>query len=198
MVHQNSIIRTALARVTVASMATLYATTAQAADGCKFLLCIAGPWTSIAACVPTVREVFRDLALGRAFPTCAMSGAGNGAGNQWLGESTCPAMYRQYDNYNGGFVMCSYRGRITVNINGALWSQVYWDFGGNISTWYSDQARTSLSQPGSAPLDDTFDTDMARWNRPNVSGCSSQGGTPVFDVYGAFERCAMPDSGGGA
>ena len=46
----------------LAVFSMLSATSVHAADGCKFLLCIAGPWSSISQCVPTVHDVFRDLA----------------------------------------------------------------------------------------------------------------------------------------
>jgi len=44
---------------------------AQAADGCKFLLCMgAVNPMGIAECAPTVKEVVRDLAKGKSLPTC--------------------------------------------------------------------------------------------------------------------------------
>lgn len=181
----------------LAVFSLLSTTSAHAADGCKFLLCIAGPWSSISQCVPTVHEVFRDLARGRGFPTCNMSGAGNSAGNAWATEATCPIMYRQYDAESGAYASCTYPGRISVYINGALWSQVYWNTSGNTSTWYSDAARTSLTQPGAAPLDDTFLNDVTGWNSYQVGSCTSRGGTPVFGEFGAFVSCNLPDYGGG-
>lgn len=54
------------ASMAIASVTMFASTSAHAVDGCKFLLCIAGPWTSIPACVSTVKQVFRDLARGRA------------------------------------------------------------------------------------------------------------------------------------
>lgn len=182
------------------AMLSMFSTTsAHAADGCKFLLCIAGPWASISQCVPTVREVFRDLARGRPFPTCSMSGAGNSANNTWVDRAACPSMYRQYDSESGSYVGCSYPGRISVYVNGGLWSQVFWNMGGDTSTVYSDTARTSLTQqPGSLPLDDLFLNDLNGWNSARVSQCRSAGGTVEFDLFGAFTRCNYPDwSGGG-
>lgn len=51
-----------------------FSATAQAADGCKFVLCMgaANPM-GIAECAPTVREVLRDLKKGKALPTCKLS-----------------------------------------------------------------------------------------------------------------------------
>lgn len=43
-----------------------------AADGCKALLCFANPNgpMAVSECVPTVKEVLRDMAKGDPFPTC--------------------------------------------------------------------------------------------------------------------------------
>jgi hypothetical protein len=181
------------------AMLSMFSTTsAHAADGCRFLLCIAGPWSSIAECRPTVYEVFHDLARGRPFPTCDMSGSGNGANNIWTSEASCPSMYRQYNPESGAYAGCTYPGRIAVYINGGLWSQVYWNMSGNTSTWYSDAARSGLTQqPESTPLDDTFLRDLTGWNSGQVSRCQSGGGTAAFDAFGALQRCTYPDSAGG-
>ncbi len=71
------------------------ALSANAADGCLVLLCLAAPnWSSIPQCVPPIRSVLDDLAHGRPFPTCDMSGAGNSAGNQGASApGFCPAQY---------------------------------------------------------------------------------------------------------
>lgn len=186
----------ALASFFIGVFGLLAAPSAQAADGCKFLLCIAGPWNSIAECRPTVREVFRDLARGRPFPMCAMSGAGNAASNNWATEQTCPAMYRQY-NHDGMYSGCTYPGRIEVFIEGRPWSTVYWGFGDNTSTYWTPEALSKLNQPGAAPVDQTFQNDVNSWNAGRVGQCTSQGGTVVYDSYGAFVSCTLPDWGGG-
>lgn len=134
-----------------------------AADGCKFLLCIAGPWQQIVQCRPTVLEVFRDLALGRPFPACDLSGEGNSAASQWTTEETCPNFYRHYHPNSGAYLRCTFAGKIDVLINGSLWSTVYWDRSGRAgtSTWYSDEARTSLTAD---LLDPRYDADKAAWD----------------------------------
>lgn len=185
-------------KAAAAALLLLTATGACAADGCKFLLCIAGPWTGIPLCVPTVHEVFRDLALGRPFPICSMSGSGNSAGNTWVDEAGCPSMYRQYNAESGSYIGCTYPGRISVYLNGSLWSHVFWNMSGGTSTMYTDTARASLTQqPGALPLDDLFRNDLSAWNVPRVSHCLSGGGTVEFDAFGGFQRCIFPDLGGG-
>jgi hypothetical protein len=65
--------------------------TASAVDGCEVLLCLAAPngWSGIAQCVPPMREFLRDMALGHAFPSCAM--AGNPSTGQGSFAQTMPA-----------------------------------------------------------------------------------------------------------
>ena len=182
----------------LAVFSMLSATLAHAADGCKFLLCIAGPWSSISQCVPTVHDVFRDLARGRPFPTCGIGGANTTAHNDWLDASPCPSMYRQCNYRSGSYSGCIYPGRISVYVNGGLWSQVYWDMSANTSTSYSAAAQPGLTlQAGSAPLNEHFLTDLTGWNSGQVPQCQSGGGTAIFDAFGAFQRCDFPNSGGG-
>ena len=70
-------------------------TPASAVDGCKVLLCLAAPsWRSIPECVPTIRQLHRDLARGKPFPVCSMAGAGNSANNTWAtAPGYCPPQY---------------------------------------------------------------------------------------------------------
>jgi hypothetical protein len=189
----------AMASMLIGGIGIFSSSNVHAADGCKFLLCIAGPWQGIAECRPTVHEVFRDLARGRPFPTCAMSGAGNSASNTWASEPTCPIMYRSYDPDRGSYVGCRYPGQISVQVNGQPWSTVYWDFGGNTSTRWTDAAVQQVNQPGVAPVDtDTFKNDVNSWNTHMVSNCTGSGGAPVYNSYGAFESCEYPNWSSGS
>jgi hypothetical protein len=145
----------AVASICIAALSSLAIPgTTYAADGCKFLLCIAGPWRSISDCVPTVQQVFRDMARGGGFPTCSMSGSENVASNNWNSEQSCPQMYRRYSRF--GYMGCKYPGQITVKMNGQPWSTVFWDYNGNTSTMWADQAIQSFtSQTNALPLDAT-------------------------------------------
>lgn len=184
----------ALTALAMVSALALTPSSAKAADGCKFLLCIAGPWASIPECRATVYEVFSDLAKGKAFPSCAMSGEGNGAGNLWMSEATCPILYRRYNDYSSFYEGCAYMGKISVVINGAPWSDVYWNTS-STATWYSQEARASMS---ASSLDETLSNDIAAWNAGKVAQCQSSGGTAVYGQYGAFEKCNIPDQVGGS
>jgi hypothetical protein len=131
-----------------------------AADGCTVLLCLAGPWKQVSQCVPPVSETLHDLAHGKPFPACDMSGDGNHAANAWTTQESCPEMYGLYDDQSGAWWRCSYPGLISVYIDGQLWSDMFWDFGGRTSTRYTDYARTQL---GEQYLDPTYDNDLAAW-----------------------------------
>lgn len=138
--------------------------TAHAADGCTFLLCIAGPWQSIAECVPTVTEVFSDLAHGRPFPSCAMSGGpGNQASHRYIrAEQDCPPWMQVRGPY-GEYRFCTAAGKITVMIDGQWWSDVYW----NTSTTQTSYSANAKTQLGSGNWDPTYEQSEAAWIAAN-------------------------------
>ena len=71
-----------LAALVACSTAVAIPSRAQDASfGCKVLLCAAASapgWTAIPYCVPIMEEVFRELALGGSWPTCAQANLGAG------------------------------------------------------------------------------------------------------------------------
>jgi hypothetical protein len=141
--------------------AALASPPAFALDGCLVLLCLAAPsWSAIPTCVPPIRQLFHDLALGRAFPVCATSGAGNTAGNAWASApDNCPPQYTQLVNYGDNPVyVCQYTGAVSVDINGALWTRTWWSMGGTSVTEYTDAAKAQLGQ-----WNPQFDDDYAAW-----------------------------------
>ena len=134
---------------------------ARATDGCLVLLCLAAPsWSSIAQCVDPVRSVLNDMAHGRPFPSCSMSGNGNQAGNQMaVAPSFCPPQYSHEEDLESGAVYtCDYTGAVNVDINGALWSRTWWNLGGDSVTEFTDTAKAQLGS-----WDTRFDDDYARW-----------------------------------
>ena len=93
---------------TLVTLSTLLAAltvsiTANAADGCKFLLCMGAPNPmGVSECVSTVKEVMRDLRKGRGLPTCKLSnGQDSKSGGTWVDyhratpTPQCPEGYRQ-------------------------------------------------------------------------------------------------------
>jgi hypothetical protein len=152
-------LRNLLAPVAVALWS--FSTPVRAVDGCLVLLCLAAPsWSAIPQCVSPVRQLFRDLARGRPFPTCAMSGAGNSAGNHWaIAPTFCPPQYTHViDGESAPTYQCDYAGAISVSINGAPFSRTWWGFGGDSVTEFSPTAKTQLGT-----WDTRFDDDYAKW-----------------------------------
>jgi hypothetical protein len=139
----------------------MLAAPAHAVDGCKVLLCLAAPnWRAIPECVPSINQVMRDLARGRPFPVCAMSGAANSASHQWASAPThCPPQYtRAFDGPNGPVFRCDYSGAIAVNVNGGLWARTWWSFGGDTVTEFTPAAKAQLGN-----WDSKYDDDYAIW-----------------------------------
>lgn len=135
-------------------------TVARAVDGCVVLLCLAAPsWSAIPQCVPPIRELFRDLARGRVFPTCGMSGSGNSAAHQWANAPTyCPPQYtRVFDGEIGPIYSCDYSGAVSVNVDGTPWTRTWWTMGGTV-TEYTPAAKAQLGT-----WDTKFDDDYATW-----------------------------------
>lgn len=143
------------------AVATLVPTPAHAVDGCKVLLCFAAPsWRSIPQCVPPIQQVLRDLARGRPFPTCAMSGPANSASHQWSSAPAyCPPQYtRVFDGESGPVYSCDYTGAVAVNIDGVLWARTWWSFAGDSVTEFTPAAKAQLGT-----WDTKFDDDYATW-----------------------------------
>lgn len=151
----------ALATTIVGLMAAAWPSPARAVDGCLVLLCFAAPsWRSIPQCVPPIREVLRDLARGRAFPTCGMSGPGNSASHQWASAPAfCPPQYtRVFDGPTGQVFSCDYSGAVTVTVDGTVWARAWWGFSGDTATDFTPAAKAQLGS-----WDNKFDTDYASW-----------------------------------
>lgn len=136
-------------------------TPTQAVDGCKVLLCLAAPnWRLIPDCVPTIRQLYRDLAHGKPFPVCPMAGAGNSANNIWASAPRyCPPQYvHVFVGESGPLYSCDYTGAITVNINGAPFTRTWWSMGGDTVTEFTPTAKAHLGT-----WDTRFDDDYATW-----------------------------------
>jgi hypothetical protein len=149
------------AAATVLAATLALSTPARAVDGCLVLLCLAAPsWRAIPQCVPSVKQLFRDLARGKPFPTCSMSGAGNNANHAWSSAPTfCPPQYtRVFEGDNAPTYQCDYTGAISISINGAPFSRTWWGFGGDSVTEFSPTAKTQLGT-----WDTRFDDDYAKW-----------------------------------
>lgn len=150
----------ALAAITFAATCS-FSSNAHAVDGCVILLCLAAPsWRAIPQCVPPIKQLFRDLARGRVFPSCAMSGPGNNSSHQWASApDNCPPQYtRQFDGPNGPVFSCDYSGAIAVNVDGTGWARTWWSFDGGSVTEFTPAAKKSLGT-----WDRKFDEDYDAW-----------------------------------
>ena len=151
----------ALGTAVCAGALAIAAPPAHAVDGCLVLLCLAAPsWRAIPQCVPPIRQVLRDLALGKGFPHCAMSGPANSANHQWSSApANCPPQYtRVVEKQSGPVYSCGYAGAIAVHVEGAPWSRTWWNVGGDSVTEYFPAARSQLGT-----WDTKFDDDYAAW-----------------------------------
>jgi len=146
-----------------------------AADGCLDLLCLAAPsWSSILQCVAPIQQLFDDLAHGRPFPSCSMSGAGNRGSHRWSDPPAfCPPQYtHSVDLESGTRYSCDYDGAVEINIDGVMWSRTWWRMSGGTSTDFSPAAKSQLST-----WDTRFDDDYAAWlaaqgpANPPCEGC---------------------------
>jgi hypothetical protein len=151
----------AMAGIVTAASCALWPHPAHAVDGCLVLLCLAAPsWSAIPQCASPVRQLFRDLARGKPFPSCAMSGASSTAGNRWTSAPTfCPPQYtRVFDGESGPLYSCDYGGCVSVSIDGSLFARTWWSFGGDTVTEFTSNAKATLGA-----WDTRFDDDYARW-----------------------------------
>jgi len=138
-----------------------YPEPSHAVDGCLVLLCFAAPsWSAIEQCVPPIRQVLDDLAHGRPFPSCSMSGPGNSAFHRWSdAPDFCPPQYTQVVALpSGERYSCEYDGAVEVDIDGAMWSRTWWQMSGDTATDFSPAAKQQLGT-----WDTRFDDDYARW-----------------------------------
>lgn len=143
------------------TLALLAPTAARAVDGCLVLLCFAAPsWKSIHQCVPPIRQVLRDLARGKGFPSCGMAGAGNTANHAWArAPGNCPPQYtRVHESESGPIYTCDYVGAVAVSIDGKPFSRTWWNMGGDTVTDFSPAAKAQLGS-----WDTLFDDEHAAW-----------------------------------
>lgn len=145
---------------------------AGAVDGCKVLLCLAGHWQNIAACVGEVEQLFQDLLNGDTFPSCSFargaaytpglsnepSAGSTSAANSWLAQwapapdPSCPPKYvTTFAALGRTRYGCEYTGVISVRLNGQMWSRTYWSLGGGSVTELSAYAQSVGSVQQSTP-----------------------------------------------
>lgn len=105
----------------IVSASAFTTTAANAADGCKFVLCMgaANP-TGIKECASTVREVLRDMRKGKGLPTCKLVDGRTAQVTAKAAPSNpeCPSGWKQLpDKKNAGATGANYfvQGRPTAD-----------------------------------------------------------------------------------
>lgn len=155
-------------------------------NGCTVLLCLAGNWRAISACVPPVRQALRDLMRGRALPFCSFASpqsldlstpgpapvaagipaipvGAQQATQRWSSADFCPVQYRLTAELEAGTsTTCSFSGAIEVTIGGNLWSRTWWNMNGDTVTEWTSTARPAF--PAGA-IDDQFERDFLAWQQ---------------------------------
>jgi hypothetical protein len=149
------------AALTAAALLLGASAPAVALDGCLVLLCLAAPsWRAIPQCVPPIKQLWRDLARGKAFPSCSMAGGANSASHAWAAApSFCPPQYtRRVDHESSTDYLCDYAGAVAVTVHGQLFGRTWWRFDGDSVTEFSPAAKAMLGT-----WDTRFDTEYAAW-----------------------------------
>nr|WP_258002325.1 hypothetical protein [Burkholderia sp. WAC0059] len=100
--------------------------------GCQVILCLSNPGgpEQYAECVPPIEKLWTALRHGDPFPTCDF-GTGGSQGTSAVNTFASGGYCREDLLYWGGpeqsELLCNARGAIDVEINGTLYTRVWWD-----------------------------------------------------------------------
>lgn len=132
-------------------------TLAQADDwGCQVLLCLANPGgpEQYSQCVPPIKKLWSALRHGDPFPTCDFGSGGSqgsGASNTFASAGYCREDLLYWGGPEQSELLCNAAGAIDVDINGALYTRVWWDLpGGTITEYYGSGSTQQLYDPTQA------------------------------------------------
>jgi hypothetical protein len=106
--------------------------------GCQVILCLSNPGgpEQYSECVPPIEQLWSALRHGDPFPTCdfGTGGAGDTSGTSASSTYASAAYCREDLLYWGGpeqsELLCGARGAINVDVDGQLYTRVWWDAGG--------------------------------------------------------------------
>ncbi|MBB5406439.1 hypothetical protein HDG34_000354 [Paraburkholderia sp. HC6.4b] len=110
--------------------------TAHADDwGCQVILCLSNPGgpEQYGECVPPIERLWTALRQGDPFPACdfgAGGSQGTSAVNIFAGTGYCREDLLYWGGPKQSELLCNARGAINVEIDGALYTRVWWDAGG--------------------------------------------------------------------
>jgi hypothetical protein len=128
--------------------------------GCQVILCLSNPSgpEQYGECVPPIEKLWNALRHGDPFPTCDFGGGssqGTSASNIYASAAYCREDLIYWGGPEQSELLCSARGAINVDINGQLYTRVWWDANAK------DRTITELYDAGStqgntqAPYDPT-------------------------------------------
>ncbi|WP_423191680.1 hypothetical protein [Burkholderia multivorans] len=107
--------------------------------GCQVILCLSNPGgpEQYAECVPPIEKLWAALRHGDPFPTCdfgAGGSQGTSAANVFASAGYCREDLLYWGGPEQGELLCNARGAINVEIDGALYTRVWWDARGTDRT----------------------------------------------------------------
>jgi hypothetical protein len=100
--------------------------------GCQVILCLANPGGpgQYAQCEPPIERLWRALRRGDPFPTCDVapgSSQATFASNIFAGAGYCREDLLYWGGTDQSVLLCAARGAINVDIDGTLYTRVWWD-----------------------------------------------------------------------
>ena len=106
--------------------------------GCQVILCLSSPGgpERYSECVPPIEKLWDALRHGDPFPGCELAGRGAGqrpdtsATNLFASAAYCREDLLYWGGPEHGELLCGARGAINVEIDGQLYTRVWWDAGG--------------------------------------------------------------------
>ncbi|WP_144155279.1 hypothetical protein [Paraburkholderia sp. BCC1885] len=175
----------ALALMTACSVLT--PTLARADDwGCQVLLCLANPGgpEQYSECVPPIERLWSALRHGDAFPTCDFGTGGSqgtSASNTFASAGYCREDLLHWGGPEDSELLCGAAGAINVEINGQLYTRVWWDAGGNVGMAAPGASSTLTEYYGAGSTQVSYDPTQAarkflerQYRRSNEGGGGGQ------------------------
>lgn len=139
-------------------------TLARADDwGCQVLLCLANPGgpEQCSECVPPIEKLWSALRHGDPFPTCEFGSggteginAGTSASNTFASAAYCREDMLHWGGPEQSELLCNAAGAIDVEINGQLYTRVWWGVGSDagVAAEGADSTLTEYYGPDSTQM----------------------------------------------
>ena len=174
--------RWALALTLFAGTSVLAPGVAHADDwGCQVLLCLSNPGgpEQYGACVPPIERLWSALRRGDPFPTCDFGAGGSQgmyASNTFASGGYCREDLLYWGGPEQSELLCRATGAINVDIDGQLYTRVWWDVAGAGLTITEFYGAGSTQAPSLMPYDPTQSAALFLQQSEQQSGQSGQSG----------------------